>query len=132
MSKLTRENAILPFPTDPEFSESLYARIVGLEAGVLVGLDPASSAIQLGACIHQGAPGEPASVAIMNGGLAGTVKLELNGPATVGEYLILGAEGVVTADPGSGDRILVGQALEAGVAGELIEAVIFKAIEFTE
>ena len=130
--KLTRENAILPFPTDPELSGSLYARIVGLEDGVLVGCGPESTAILLGACIHQGALGEPASVAIMNGGLAGTVKLELNGPVTVGQYLVLDAAGVVSADPGSGARILVGQALEAGVASELIEAVIFKPIEFTE
>jgi hypothetical protein len=52
MSKLTRENAILPFPTDPSQSDSLYARIVGLEDGILIGCGPESTAILLGACIY--------------------------------------------------------------------------------
>lgn len=128
MSKLTRENAILPFPTSAEQEGSLYGHIVGLFNGVLTGSDPGSANPPLGACIHQEDPGEPATVALMSGGLAGTVKLKLDGAVSVGNYLVLGDGGLVYADPGVGARIQVGQALEDGVAEEFIEAVLFHPI----
>lgn len=66
-------------------------------------------------------------------GVEGAVKVRLNEtPGTVDTftYLALCADGTVKADPGTGARRLVAQALEPGVAGEniiarLIEPQVF-------
>ncbi|MGF1453202.1 MAG: hypothetical protein ACFB21_14130 [Opitutales bacterium] len=44
----------------------------------------------------------------------------------VGQYLQLNEDGSVSPDAGSGTRALVAQAVETGVAGELIEAILFR------
>lgn len=65
------------------------------------------------------------SVALHN--FAGTVKVKLGatpGSVVAGSSLVLQADGSTKLDPGTGGRIRVARALEAGVAGELIEAVL--------
>ena len=128
MSKLTRQNAILPFPTSSSQEDSLFGLIVGLFNGVLIPLSPGSAAAPLGVCVHYDEAGSPASVALMSGGLGGTVKLKLDGAVSVGDFLILGDGGLIYADPETGAREQVGQAMEAGVSGDLVECVIFKPI----
>jgi hypothetical protein len=69
------------------------------------------------------------AVALCDGGLAGTVKVKLDGtPGTVvtGSYLQITATGTFKLDAGTGNRVLCARALEAGAANELIEAVLFK------
>ena len=129
--KLTRENAILSFPTAVNQESSLLGHVVGLFNGVLSGLDHDSLAAPLGACVHYEEAGSPASVALMSGGLSGTVKLKLDGAVAIGDMLVLGDGGVVYADPGVGARTQVGQALEAGVSGEMVEAILFHPVILT-
>lgn len=66
------------------------------------------------------------SVALHNFG--GTVKVKLGatpGSVVAGSSLVLQADGTTKLDPGTGTaRIRVARALEAGVAQELIEAVL--------
>lgn len=55
----------------------------------------------------------------------GTVYMKLDatpGTVTPGTVLVVTATGTVAADPGTGDRVQVAIALEAGVADEKIEA----------
>ena len=127
MSKLTRTNAILQYPTSPDQEGSLQGYLVGMSNfnGALTKLSPDSTAAPLGVCVHYDSPGAPASVALMSGGLAGTVKVRLDGSASAGDYLIMGDSGVVLTDPGSGTRKQLGQALEDGIAEEHIEAILF-------
>ena len=129
MSKLTRTNAILSLPTSENQETSLLGCFVYLSGGVLTPAEHGGVSPALGACVHYDAPGQPASVSCIAGGLAGTVKLKIDFTAVaVGDYLTLADGGTVNADDDAGARTQVGQALEAGVAGEMIEAVIFKPI----
>jgi hypothetical protein len=73
--------------------------------------------------------GEQVSVAIASGGLAGTVRLKLGAPVTsIGQELklISGPGGCLFGPATGGERIVMAQALETGVADEKIEAVIFR------
>lgn len=81
--------------------------------------------------IVDGAPTSgKSSVAVCAGGYSGTVKVKVaaTSPGTInlGTMLTLTADGSVKADAGSGARVQVAQALEAGAADELIEAVLIR------
>lgn len=132
MSHLTRENAILPFIPDTD--------LTGLEGLIAVreGTDKvrpwyvSSGKSPLGAIIHGTNIDEKTSIALCAGGLAGTVKLKLSAAVTFfGQELQVDNQGTVSPDPGSGSRTLVAQALETGVADEMIEAVLYRPIKLT-
>jgi hypothetical protein len=61
----------------------------------------------------------------------GVVKVKLHStPGTVvrGTYLCLHTDGSVLADPGSGGRVRVARALQAGAASELIDAYLMEPV----
>ena len=88
--------------------------------------------IVFGVLMTDGKAGENVTVALSAGGLAGTVRVRLAATVTyASQYLQITADGRVVPDTGSGDRILVAQALETGVTGELIEAVLFRPVTLT-
>ncbi len=124
--KLTRENAILPFtPAADLTGKEGYA--VSLDAEGKLLLHAAEDAAPFGIIIHGTDTSEKTSVALLAGGLAGTVKLKLNDAvSTVGPLLRVTESGTFTPD--SGYNIACAQALETGVAGELIEAVLFRPV----
>lgn len=127
--KLTRENAILPFTPDADLTgkEGYIAQLEN--NGNVVPWYLSSGATPLGAIVHGTNVDEKTSVALCAGGLAGTVKLKLSAAVTeVGQELQVDNLGTVSPDPGTGGRTLVAQALETGVADELIEAVLFRPI----
>lgn len=63
------------------------------------------------------------SVALMN--FAGTVHVKLSGTVAALAKLQLAADGTVITDAGTGARVVVAQALEAGVSGDKIEAALY-------
>jgi hypothetical protein len=117
-----RDIAIIPLtPTADHTGKEGYFI---LATGALV--SSATATVPLG-CIIEGFPttGKD-SVALHNFG--GTVKVKLGatpGAVIAGSSLVLQADGTTKLDPGTGTaRIRVARALEAGVAQELIEAVL--------
>lgn len=64
------------------------------------------------------------SVGIL-GAIGGTVKLKLSGSVTKYNLVQQVNDGTVTVDAGTGNRVLVGVALETGVSGDLIEVATF-------
>jgi hypothetical protein len=127
--KLTRENAILPFtPVNDLTGKEGY--IAQLESnGKVVPWYISSAKRPLGAIVHGTNIDEKTSVALCAGGLSGTVKLKLSAAVTaVGQELKVDNQGTVSPDPGTGGRTLVAQALETGVANEMIEAVLFRPV----
>jgi len=129
--KLTRENAILPFPPNSDLSGK-EGYIVCIQTNGYVGAvevySTTGSLPPFGVVLVGSTGGEKTSVAICSGGLAGTVKLKLSAAVKAGEDLQVDNGGTVSPDSGSGSRILVGQALEEGVEDELIEAILFRPI----
>ncbi|MGF1451461.1 MAG: hypothetical protein ACFB21_05245 [Opitutales bacterium] len=123
---LARTNAILPFfpASDLRGAEGRFATVDQTDGLLYIsGLTERLA----GVITFGGNVGEPCSVAMSAGGLAGTVKVKLAAPVTaVGQYLQLNEDGSVSPDSGSGTRILVAQAVETGVADELIEAILFR------
>lgn len=68
------------------------------------------------------------SIALPCVGRTVKVKVTSDTPGTIalGTYLTVKADGTVQADAGSGSRVRVARALEAGAAGELIEAYLLE------
>lgn len=120
---IARSNAI--FPLTPTADHTGLEGYFILPTGALV--SSATAAVPLGV-ITEGQPttGKNA-VALHN--FAGTVKVKLSatpGSVIAGSSLVLDGttQATVKLDPATGARIRVARALEAGVAGELIEAVL--------
>lgn len=127
--KLTRENAIIHAKTSTDLS-AYVGCIANLNNSNTVSLwdpdgDPPSCFI-----IHA----ETASVSVvpLHGGLGGTVKVKLLAAVSAGHELYFAIQGqdqgfvdlVEESVPGS--FFICALALEAGVAGEMVEAVLFR------
>lgn len=134
--KLARSNAVIPMPTSPEtdtFGMEGFPVDANSDGTVDLcadaGGNPPFGVIILGAK-H---PGQ-VSIAVAAGGLAGTVRVKLLLPVTAPGILLklvdVAAQVAFGPDTGTGARVVMAQALEAGAAGELIEAVLFKPISF--
>lgn len=118
---IARSTAIIPLTPTADHT-GLEGSFI-LATGALV--SSATATLPLG-LITEGFPvtGKD-SVALHNFG--GTVKVKLGatpGSVIAGSSLVLQADGTTKLDPGTGARIRVARALEAGVAQELIEAVL--------
>jgi len=70
------------------------------------------------------------SVGVCGGNLP-TVHVKLSGSVSKGDTLQLHSDGSAVVDAGSGARVVVGQALEDGVSGVLIEAVILTPVKYS-
>ena len=137
--KLTRENAILPAKSLNDLSAYVgCATVYGnhIVLGTRVELwnpndhqDPNSVILW--------ADAESLSVAILHGGLAGTVKVKLMEAVSRGSQIYPVNDGTNigfadrTEERNPGNHYACGLALEDGVAGEMIEAVLFKPEAFT-
>jgi len=64
------------------------------------------------------------------GGNFGPAHVKLSGAVSNGASLQLHTDGSVITDAGSGARVIVAKALEDGVSGDLIEAVILTPIKY--
>ena len=112
------------FPLTPTADHTGLEGYFVLPTGGLV--TSATAAIPLGV-ITEGQP-ITGKDAVALASFAGTVKVKLGatpGAVVLGSYLVLQADGSTKLDPGTGTaRIQVARALEAGVAQELIEALL--------
>lgn len=118
---IARNSAILPLTPTADHT-GLEGYFI-LPTGALV--SSATAAVPLGVITEGSRINEKDSVALHNFG--GTVKVKLGatpGAVIAGSYLVLQADGSTKLDSGAGARIRVARAVEAGVAQELIEAVL--------
>lgn len=130
MSTLTRTNAILPFPTHTDLSSQVGGPVFlyevnGVKKAALLNADQRPFGILLEA------DGEKGSIGILEGGLAGTVRVKVIGTVEVGSILyadrVDGETGFLDAATGTpSGKFVCAYALESGVAGERIEAVVFR------
>ncbi len=128
MSKLTRENALLPFQTNVDLTAYIGC-------AVLVGPSPNGATAELwmtdekpfGVIVHA----DPAivTVAPFHGGVAGTFKVKILDETSPGRQLCLvddnGTYGFADASEQNfpGETFICAVAVESGVAGEMIEAI---------
>ena len=124
--KLTSENAILPFTSTADLtskegyavqnetggSVSLFSAIIGKKPFVII--------------VHGTSIDEKSSIAVLSGGLGGTVKVKIAAPVEVGTILGVQSGGDFMLSTHVSADFACAQALEEGVAGEMIEAVLFK------
>jgi hypothetical protein len=86
-------------------------------------LSSAATDIPVGVIIDGEATTGKSSVALSDA--AGPArKVKLSGTVAAFAYLQLHTDGSVITDAGTGSRVIVGRALEAGVSGDLIDAVL--------
>lgn len=90
------------------------AAVTDVPFGILIDGEAANGVDSIGVC----------------GGNLPTVRVKLSGPVSKGNTLQLHSDGSAIVDAGTGARVVVGQALEAGVSGDLIEAVILTPIKY--
>lgn len=64
---------------------------------------------------------EHIGVTLLNG--PGTVEIMASGNVAVGDKLVTAADGMVATDPGTGTRVLIGEALDAVTGGGVIEVL---------
>jgi hypothetical protein len=129
-TSLARTNAILPFEAAADLTGQV-GRFVILTAGK-VALVSSAAQKPFGVLLTDGKAGDRVTVAVGAGGLAGVIRVKLAAPVTYpSQYLQVTPDGRVIPDTGSGERLLVAQALETGAVDELIEAVLFRPVTLT-
>jgi hypothetical protein len=118
---LTKEIAIIPH-TGVDFTDK-EGYLVKENAGALALNDSAVAAAR-GVILEGADDDEQSSIGIL-GAFAGTVRVKLGGAVAKYNLLQQKNDGTVEVDAAAGARVLVGIALEAGAAGDLIEAALF-------
>ncbi len=124
MSKLTRENAILPFTPAVDLTGN-EGYVVQIESDGTISPFLSSSGKQpFGLIVHGTNVDEKTSVVPLSGGLAGTVKVKI--ASTIDNAgLLLGVRsgGDLIISTHASALFICAQALETGVAGEMIKAI---------
>jgi hypothetical protein len=123
---IARDNAVIPV-TPAADQTGLEGYFVENSSGT-ASVCNATTDVPLGIIVEGADTDSKSSIALSRGGFKGTVKVKIgsgSGAVSAFNLLQLNSDGTVNVDAGSGARTLVAQALEAGVAGDLIEAVIF-------
>jgi len=115
-----RDIAILPYTPAADQSEKEGFFVMG---GATAAVVSSATALPSGVIVDGDDTDGSSSVALM--GFGGTVHVKLSGTVSRGNKLQLAADGSVVADAGSGARVLVAEALESGVSGDLIEASFY-------
>lgn len=129
--KLTRENAILPFTPASDLS-NMEGNAVSINSAGEITLHASGDTKPFGVIIHGTTTEEKTSVALLSGGLRGTVKLKLKAAVNqIGQVLHVAEDGSFSPD-GSAYPIACAQALETGVEGELVEAVLFHPLKIVD
>lgn len=117
---LVRENAIVPHTgVDLSAAEGLLLKE---NSGALAVNDSATTPARA-VCLEGNVAAKDSSVAIL-GAQGGVVRLKLTGNVTKYGLLQQVNDGTVEADAGSGARVLVAVALEAGSDSQLVEAAL--------
>lgn len=119
-----RSNAIIPITPAADHTglEGYAVKIVAGEAALVT----ANTDAPIGVIIEGADTTGKDSVALIGAGLSGTVPVKLGtspGTVNLGTYLEIKADGTFKADAGTSGTVCA-LALESGVAGEIIEAVL--------
>jgi hypothetical protein len=124
----SRASAILPLTPAVDHSdyEGYFVKLSAGEAAVVT----SATDLPFGVILDGEDTDGQDSIAVC-GGNAGPCEVKLNGTVSKGAYLQLESAGTVITDAGSGARVLVGIALDSGVAEELIPAVLIPPIGFS-
>jgi hypothetical protein len=129
---IVRENAILPFTAFVDMTGH-EGRPVMITGDKIMLVDDVEGNVPFGVLLKGGEANQPVSVAVAAGGLSGTVRVLLGANVTVGNHLqvdVNDGEELPFYAPvplvGPSGRWVTAQALESGLAGEKIEAVLFK------
>jgi hypothetical protein len=120
-----KTNAIIPLTpaADQSDKEGFFVELTDGKASVC----NSATDIPLGVILDGEVVSGVTSVAVA-GGFAGTCKVKLGGNVAKGAFLQLTATGTVITDAGTGARVIVARALEAGTTDELIEAVLLQPV----
>lgn len=120
------DSAIVPIAAGADLTGHAGKFVKVNSDNVTVVLSAAATDIVLGCIEAEAVSGGAAGIALCDGsGVVVPVKLAASpGTVVLGTYLTLSTDGTVLADPGSGNRVRVARALEAGAAGERINAVL--------
>lgn len=120
---LQRGSAILPYtPSATHVDKEGY--LVDLAAGVAT-ISASATVPAKGVILNGEATTGQSSVGIL-GCLPGTVKMKTSGIIAQDARVQQAADGTIVTDAGPGNaRVVVGMAVEAGAAGDLIEVVPF-------
>jgi hypothetical protein len=129
MSKLTRTNAIIHAKANTDFS-AYVGCIANLNSSNVVSLwDPEGDSPS---CLIIYAEADSVTVVPLHGGLSGTVKVKLLAEVSAGHELYFAIQGQdqgfvdLLEETVAGDFFICALALESGVAGEMVEAVLFR------
>ena len=125
---IVRKEAIIALNPAVDHSEKEGYFII-LTAGLPV-VSAAVTDVPFGVLIDGEAANGVDSIGVCGGNLP-TLRVKLSGPVSLGNTLQLAGDGSAIVDAGTGARVVVGRALEAGVSGDLIEAVIFTPVKYT-
>lgn len=115
-----RETAIVPV-TGVDLSAST-GLIVKYDDGT-VAVNDSATASAVGLCIEGNAATKTSSIAIL-GAVEGTFRAKLGGTVKRFQALQQKNDGTLEADAGTGGRVVVGVAQEAGASGDLIEVAL--------
>lgn len=115
-----RGNAIYPFTPSADQTDKI-GYLVDI-ANDTATISSSATTPARGIIMDGGKVGGQSSIGIL-GALNGSVPGKLSGPVTKGDRLQQAADGSLLTDAGAGARVLVGVAMETGVAGDLIEIV---------
>ncbi len=128
---IVRDNAILPYTASHDMTGREGEPISINSDGTVKITQGVDSDPPIGVLVKGGKNGENVSVAIAAGGLAGTVRVKLGANVTHGAIpgglqLIDGPDGCLFAPAhGVPSAWFMAMALEPGLEGELVEAVLF-------
>jgi len=127
-SKYTRASAIIPLTPAADLTGKEGYGVTF--AGDVATLGASATTINTGV-ILEGANITAKSAIGIIGALAGPVRVALGGTVAKGDALIQKNDGTWLTDPGTGARVKSWIALEAGVAGQLIEAANLTPVSLT-
>lgn len=123
-----RQSAILPLTPAVDHSdyESYFVKLSAGKAAIVT----SATDLPFGVILDGEDTDGQDSIAVC-GGNAGPCEVKLNGIVSKGAYLQLESDGTVITDAETGARVLVGIALESGVAEEKIPAVLITPIVYS-
>jgi hypothetical protein len=125
---IVRKEAIIALTPAADHSEK-EGYFINLTAGVPV-VCSAVTDVPFGVLIDGEEANGVDSVGVCGGNLP-TILVKLSGSVSKGQTLQLHSDGSCVVDAGSGARVVVAQALEDGVSGDLIEAVILTPVKYS-
>lgn len=120
---LKRTNGIIPLTPAADYSTKAGYGVTF--SGTTATVSASATTPITGVILEGSTTSYKSTVALL--GVAGTCNVKLSGTVTAGAFLQQHTDGSFVTDAGTGQRTVVGIALESGVSGDLIEAQLLGA-----